>query len=233
MWAGTRRLVRLAMPAPARQVDSLLDTPTRTAMSRSPLQTKVDWYHDIIGCALDDLIARAGGPAWNETDFQRLVDAVRDGFHDTLAVAAAGAARLVERHATILRRLDQLVAAPVAPAVADVREQLARLVYPGLLVGVGLSRLDDLDRYLRAMEWRLTRLPDHVRRDAELMARCRQLEAEYDDLVRTVAPGPDVDALAWALEELRVSSFAQQLRTPVPVSEKRIRKEIHRLARGL
>ncbi len=53
------------------------------------------------------------------------------------------------------------------------------------------------------------------------------------DLVRTVAPSPDLDELAWTLEELRVSSFAQHLRTPVPVSEKRIRKEIHRLARGL
>lgn len=233
MWAGTRRLVRLAMPAPARQVDSLLDEPTKQAMSRSPLQGKVDWYHDIIDCALDHLIARAGGPAWTEADFQRLVDVVRDGFHDALVVVTSAASRLVARHAEIGRTLDQLVAAPLAPAVADVREQLGRLAYPGMLVGVGLQRLDDVDRYLRAIEWRLSRLPENVRRDAELMARCRQVEAEYDDLVRTVAPSPDLDELAWTLEELRVSSFAQHLRTPVPVSEKRIRKEIHRLARGL
>ena len=233
MRGGTRRLVRLAMPAPARQVDALLDEGTKVAMSRSLVQTKVDWYHDVIGCALDHLIARAGGPAWDGTAFQRLVDAVRDGFHEALVAVTAAATGLVERHAAILRTLDQLVAPPVAPAVADVREQLGRLVYPGVLVGVGLSRLDDLDRYLRAIEWRLSRLPENVRRDAELMARCRRLEAEYDDLARTVPSSPALEDLAWTLEELRVSSFAQQLRTPVPVSEKRIRKEIHRLARGL
>ena len=233
MWAGTRRLVRLAMPAPARQVDSLLDERTKTAMARSPVQGKADWYQDVIGCALDHLIAEGGGPAWDEAAFRRLVDTAKDGFHDSLVVVSGAATKLVAQHAAILRRLDQLVAAPLAPAVADVREQLGRLVYPGVLVGVGMARLDDLDRYLRAIEWRLSRLSEHVRRDAELMARCRQLEAEYDDLVKTVPPSADLDDLAWALEELRVSSFAQHLRTPIPVSEKRIRKEIHRLARGL
>jgi ATP-dependent helicase HrpA len=233
MRAGTRRLVRLAMPAPARQVDALLTEGTKKAMMRSLVQSKADWYQDIIGCALDHLIAQAGGPAWDAAAFGRLVDTARDGFHDALVVVAGAATGLVERHATILRTLDRLVAAPAAPAVADVSEQLGRLLYPGVLVGVGLGRLADLDRYLRAIEWRLSRLSDHVRRDAELMARCRQLEAEYEDLVRTVAPSADVEELAWLLEELRVSSFAQHLRTAVPVSEKRIRKEMLRLARGL
>ncbi len=233
MWAGTRRLVRLAMPAPARQVDSLLDERTKKAMAQSPVQAKVDWYHDIIGCALDHLIAGAGGPAWTESGFDRLVDTVRDGFHETLVAVTAAATEIVASHSTIRRSLDQLVTPPLAPAVADVREQLGRLVYAGFLTGVGVGRLGDVGRYLRAIEWRLARLPDNTRRDGELMARCRQLESEYEDLARTVSPSADLDALAWTLEEFRVSSFAQQLRTPIPVSEKRIRKEIHRLARGL
>ncbi len=233
MWAGTRRLVRLALPAPARQVDALLDARTKRAMSQSTVQSKVDWYNDIIGCALDHLIARAGGPAWTAAEFERLVDAVRDEFHDTLVTVTAAATELIARHAAIRRTLDQLVAPPVAPAVADVRQHLDRLVYGGFLTGVGFARLDDVDRYLRAIEWRLSRLSDNTRRDAELMVRCRKLESEYEDLVRTVAPSAELEALAWTLEEFRVSSFAQQLRTPFPVSEKRIRKEIHRLARGL
>ncbi|MHB1139519.1 MAG: DUF3418 domain-containing protein, partial [Microthrixaceae bacterium] len=237
MWAGTRRLVRLAMPAPARQVDSLLDQRTKQAMARSEVQPKVDWYNDIIGCSLDHLIGEAGGPAWTGAAFDELVLAVKDGLHEALATAADAAAVLLARHTTILRTLDRLVAppvaAPVAAAVEDVREQLDRLVYEGVLTGVGFDRLDDLDRYLRAIDRRLVTLPDNPRRDAELMERCRRIEVEYEHLAETVSPSPDLEALAWALEELRVSSFAQQLRTPVPVSEKRIRKEIHRLARGM
>ncbi len=233
MWAGTRRLVRLALPAPARQVDSLLDDRTKKAMAASPVQSKVDWYQDVIGAALDHLIATHGGPAWEATGFDRLVAGATDGFHETLAVVAASATRLIALHTAIRRRLDQLVAAPLAPAVADVRAQLDRLVYPGMLTGVGFDRLDDVERYLRAIDWRLDRLADHLRRDAELMARCRRLEAEFDDLTRTVSASAELESLSWSLEELRVSSFAQHLRTRVPVSEKRIRNEIHRLARGL
>ena len=233
MWAGTRRLVRLALPAPARQVDSLLDERTKEAMAQSPVQPKVDWYQDIIRCALDHLIAQAGGPVWEATGFDRLVGAVRDGFHEALATVTDAAATLIGLHTGIRRSLDRLVAAPLTPAVADVRQHVDRLVYPGFLTGVGFDRLDDVERYLRAIEWRLTKAPDNPRRDAELMDRCRRLEDEYEDLARTVSPSPDLEALAWTLEEFRVSSFAQQLRTRIPVSEKRIRKEIHRLARGL
>jgi ATP-dependent helicase HrpA len=233
MWAGTRRLVRLAMPAPARQLDRLLDQDTRAAMARSTVQSKVDWYNDVIGCALDHLIAGAGGPAWDAAAFDRLVEAVRDGFHDTLGQVAASAAGLIARHTAIRRRSDELVAAPLVPAIADVRQHLDRLVYRGVLTGVGFSRLDDVDRYLRAIERRLAVLPDRPQRDAELMARCRGVEAEYDDLAATVSPSAELESLAWALEELRVSSFAQQLRTPAPVSEQRIRKEIQRIARGM
>ena len=233
MWEGTRRLVRLALPAPARQVDALLDAPTRTAMANSPLQSKVDWYNDIISCALDHLIATAGGPVWTEAAFAPILATARDGFHDDLTTVCGAASGLIARHTTIRRALDRLTAPSLEPAVTDLREHLDRLVYPGVLTGVGFDRLADVDRYLRAIEWRLSRLPERVRRDAELMERCRRLEADYDDLRRTAVPGPDLDAIAWALEEFRVSSFAQQLRTPVPVSEKRIRKEIHRLHRGL
>ncbi|MBX7068743.1 MAG: ATP-dependent RNA helicase HrpA [Microthrixaceae bacterium] len=233
MWAGTRRLVRLAMPAPARQVDALLDERTKRAMSTAAIQPKVDWYHDIIGCSLDHLVGSAGGPAWNEADFSTLVVGVRDGLHATLSIVVAAATKLVTTHASITATLDRYTADALAPSVADAREHLDRLAYEGVLTGVGFERLADLDRYLRGIERRLASLPDNVRRDVDLMARCRRIEAEYDDLAEVVSPSADLEALAWQLEELRVSLFAQQLRTPTPVSEKRIRNEIHRLARGL
>src|SRR5690606_30760605 len=104
----------------------------------------------------------------SEAAFAPVVDIVRDGFHDDLVTVTGAAGSLIERHAVIRRTLDRLVAASVAPAVADVGEQLDRLVYPGVLTGVGFDRLDDLGRYLRAIEWRLSRLNENARRDAEL-----------------------------------------------------------------
>ncbi len=232
MWAGTRRLVRLAMVAPARHVDSLLDATTKSSMARGSVQSKVDWYNDIIGCALDHLVGEAGGPAWTAAGFDRLAESARSGFDDTLAIVAQRATRLLGRSVDIGNTLEQLSAAPFADAVNDVQEQLSRLMYPGLLTGVGFGRLADMDRYLHAIELRLSSLPNDVRRDAELMGRCRLVESDFDALARSVAPSRDLEQLAWALEELRVSLFAQQLRTPVRVSEKRIRSDIGRIARG-
>ena len=232
-WAGTRRLMRLAMAAPARQVDSLLSGSTKAAIADGRWQSKVDWYNDIIGATLDHLIAEAGGPVWTEAGFDRLIAAGRDRFGDTLASVTATASSMVSTLVTVQRQLAKITAPPFQPAVVDVRAHLERLVYPGFVGGVGFERLDDIDRYLRAIERRLLNLANNHGRDTELMARCRRLEAEFDDLIATVTPSAAVEELAWMLEEFRVSSFAQQLRTPVPVSEKRIRTEMSRLARGL
>ena len=165
--------------------------------------------------------------------FDRLVDHAKAGLHDALTTVAAAATRLVALHTSTTRTLARLGAEHLAAAAGDAREHLDRLVYEGVLTGVGYDKLPDIDRYLRALERRLANLPDNPRRDAELMAISRRLDAEYDRLAETVSHSDELEALAWQLEEFRVSSFAQQLRTPTPVSEKRIRTEIHRLARGL
>ncbi|HPB46239.1 MAG TPA: DUF3418 domain-containing protein, partial [Microthrixaceae bacterium] len=233
MWEGTRRLLRLQMPSPARQVDSLLDERTKSLMTTGAIASKVEWYNDIIATTLDRLLADAGGPAWNEPAWARLVADARNGFHDALVLSCAAASRIIAAHRDIRAAMASSVSEAVDPAMVDIAEQLDRLLYPGVLTAVGYDRLDDIERYLRAVLRRLDALPNNVRRDAELMQRCRALESDYDSLLATVPMSDDVEAVGWMLEEFRVSSFAQQLRTSVPVSEKRIRNEIHRLARGL
>ena len=233
MWEGTRRLLRLQMPSPARQVDSLLDERTKSLMTTGAIASKVEWYNDIIATTLDRLLADAGGPAWNEPAWARLVADARNGFHDALVLSCAAASRIIAAHRDIRAAMASSVSEALDPAMVDIAEQLDRLLYPGVLTAVGYDRLDDIERYLRAVLRRLDALPNNVRRDAELMQRCRALESDYDSLLATVPMSDDVEAVGWMLEEFRVSSFAQQLRTSVPVSEKRIRNEIHRLARGL
>jgi len=235
-WAGVRRLIRLAMPAPARQVDALLDQRTKQLMAVSPVQAKVDWYHDIIDASLDHLLAEAGGPTWTLAAFEQRVGRVRDGLAETLAATAAAAAELVGVHAVVLGALDRLAAGPAAEAVADsiadVREQLDRLLYPGVLVGAGADRIGDLVRYLRAAEHRVAQLPGDLRRDRDRMAAVRALEAEFDRIAPTALDVEGVEALVWQLEELRVGTFAQRVGTAGKVSETRIRNELLRLARG-
>jgi len=117
---------------------------------------------------------------------------------------------------------------------ADIEAQRDALVYDGFVSGVGRQRLPDLVRYLRAIDMRLDKQPDAPGRDRQHMATVHRVQAAYNHLLDSLAPGAADDRvldIAWMIEELRVSLFAQPLGTPRPVSEKRILQAIAAAAR--
>ncbi|MFS8483117.1 MAG: DUF3418 domain-containing protein, partial [Acidimicrobiia bacterium] len=131
-------------------------------------------------------------------------------------------------------RLDEVRAPVLAPAVADMREQLHRLVRPGFVRAAGLARLADIGRYLEGIRVRLDKLGERAARDREAMAGVRELEAAYAAAVDALPPArrrdPAVVQVRWDLEELRISLFAQVLGTARPVSERRIRRALAEIA---
>jgi ATP-dependent helicase HrpA len=128
------------------------------------------------------------------------------------------------------------VALPAAPpstqaeAVADIRAQLDRLLPQGFVTSTGASRLGDLSRYLTAIGRRYERLPRDAAGDRDRMQRVHAVEGAYDELRQALSPAraaaDDVRDIAWMIEELRVSLWAQQLGTAQPVSEQRIYRAI-------
>jgi ATP-dependent helicase HrpA len=121
--------------------------------------------------------------------------------------------------------------------VSDLRGQLAELVFPGFMARHPANRLIHLPRYLKAMELRLNKLSAQTARDlgsmnemAKLLAAWRQRRDRLTAQGRMSADAgggniePEMDDFRWRLEELRVSLFAQELKTPEPVSVKRLEK---------
>jgi ATP-dependent helicase HrpA len=109
----------------------------------------------------------------------------------------------------------------------DLREQLEALVHPGFVREVEKSRLAHFPRYLKAMRLRAERLRQDAARDQARMLTVRGYWREYLKLKAT--RGGEAAALAelrWLIEELRVSLFAQELKTAEPVSPKRLGKII-------
>lgn len=110
----------------------------------------------------------------------------------------------------------------------DVEAQLAELVYPGFLQRTGVVRFGDLARYLQAAAMRLDRLGGRDAKDRELCEKLSTLQRPLHDLLykypHALFCDPHVRAFRWLLEELRVSLFAQQLKTSVPVSIQRVSK---------
>jgi ATP-dependent helicase HrpA len=111
-------------------------------------------------------------------------------------------------------------------AVADCAQQLQRLVGKRFVLETPYTQLQHFTRYLKAVVLRLDKLREDPVRDASKMAELKPWEQKYWRLVAERKGVTDERMLAyrWLLEELRVSFFAQELRTPQPVSIKRLEK---------
>jgi ATP-dependent helicase HrpA len=227
MWEATRRLLTLNLPGAARLGKTAADAEARRLLKLTgPYADTAEWIDDCLTCAIDEVLAAAGGPVWDGIGFDRLLRRVRDELADRLAEIAAGSIRVLSGLRQVELRVAALGAPVFADAVADVAEQVHRLIYPGFVAAVGGRRLGDVERYLDAIVIRLDGLADHPERDRRAMAEIRTLEAEHDRLVDTMGATVALIDAGWLLQELRVSLFAQQLGTKTPVSPQRVRRAL-------
>ncbi|MEX0658977.1 MAG: ATP-dependent RNA helicase HrpA [Egibacteraceae bacterium] len=232
MWQGTRRLLLLELPPPARAVAAHLDRRAKLALTRSPHASVSALLDDCAGCSVDALMADHGGPAWDDEAYAKLRAAVAGALDgDVLEVVCAVQGILVAA-GDAERALAAVSSAALAPAAADARAQLGAMIYPGFVTATGRRRLPDVERYVRAIAWRVGRLGRNVDQDADRMARVAEVAQAYAALRARAEADPDAAAeIRWMIEELRVSLFAQPLGTRHRVSEQRILRAIDEAAR--
>lgn len=150
-------------------------------------------------------------------------------------LAAAGeeivatVAETLELYHDVNNKLSRDFPPMLLPAAGDLREQLGRLVHRGFVARTPTRWLRHLPRYLKAMQVRLNRLFNAgLARDAAAAQQLAPLwrafvEREQVHKARGVYD-PAMEQFRWMLEELRVSLFAQDLKTSVPASVKRLEK---------
>ncbi|MGH3252955.1 MAG: DUF3418 domain-containing protein, partial [Trebonia sp.] len=233
MRAGTRRLVLLAVKSPANDVAKRLTTAQKLVLTDNPHGSVPALFTDCVGCAVDDLITQAGGPAWDAEGFGRIVEHVRPSLHAATYEVVTWAEEILRGAHEARTRLDTLRSPALEPAAADIRSQLDRLIRPGFLTTDGGSRLPALARYVKAIGRRLDKLTENAGRDAQQMAVVHRVQDAFAHvLIALPSEARSSDAareIRWQIEELRVSLFAQTMGTPMPVSERRIMTSIERL----
>ncbi|GEL25597.1 ATP-dependent helicase [Pseudonocardia sulfidoxydans NBRC 16205] len=227
---GLRRLLLSETPSPVKQVVRDLDNATKLALSRNPHGSVPTLLDDCVTAAADHLIARAGGPAFDQAAYLRLRTILRSHLAGT-TVKTLEAVRVVLDH---WHRVQALLADMTAPAlragVADVRAQLDTITGPGFVTAAGPSKLADVARYVHGVEIRLEKLRVDPARDAAWTAEVRVVADEYDaDLAALpdgTDPPPGLREVGWMIEELRISLYAHPMRTRHPVSIKRIQRAL-------
>jgi len=142
---------------------------------------------------------------------------------------------IAEQYQQVSARLST-VKGPLARPAADIRAQLSRLVRKGFFSSTPWERLAQLPRYLEAMQVRLDKYGNNPERDAKHTESIAQLTKRLDERLeqqrKAGVRDPRIEEFRWHLEELRVSLFAQELKTPYPVSYKRLEKIWQALVRS-
>ncbi|ODV14264.1 MAG: ATP-dependent RNA helicase HrpA [Rubrivivax sp. SCN 70-15] len=222
--AGLRRLVALQIREPLKYLEkSIAELPKMAAAYMALGGGAEELRTQIVDLALDRAFLAAPLPG-DAAAFRRRIDEGRTRLNLIAQEVARLAGVILAEHAAALRKLKD--SRPAKEVADDVAQQLQRLMPKNFLLATDWAALQHFPRYLKAVVMRLDKWRADPARDAARLAELRPLEQRWLRRLAELkgAPHARLDEYRWLLEELRVSLFAQELRTPQPVSAKRLAK---------
>src|SRR5690606_28180697 len=148
---GLRRLLALQLPRPARTMQRRMDARVLLGLATAPHGSVTAAIDDGLDAVLDALILEAGGVVWDVEGFDRLLAIVRDRWVEDLATVVAAMADSIRRADRLGERLARPAPEEWGPALDDITEQVAGLVYAGMAVTAGADRIAHVPRYLEAV----------------------------------------------------------------------------------
>jgi ATP-dependent helicase HrpA len=221
--AGLRRLFAIVLREPLKWLEKNLPDAQRLAVLHMPFGTAEDLRRDLVAAVLERACLGEPLPTDRAAFEARAAEA-----RPRLALIGQELARtlavLLAEHATVQKKLAAARGFP--QAAADLAQQLAALLPRGFVVDTDPARLPHVARYLKAASTRLDKLRADPARDAHKLAEIAPMLQNFSRAQAALKGrrDPRLEDFRWLLEELRVSLFAQELRTPVPVSVKRLEK---------
>ncbi|MCA1861015.1 ATP-dependent RNA helicase HrpA [Janthinobacterium sp. HSC-3S05] len=220
---GLRRLFALQMKEQIKYVEKSIPGLQQMGMQFMALGSQEELREQIINKALD--IACLQDPL--PLDAASFAKRQAEG-KSRLVLLVNEIARLLSQVLTEFHGLPKRLQNIPAAAATDIQSQLQGLVHKRFLMENEYSQLAHFPRYLKAINVRLEKLRADPARDTKLMAEWQSAAAPYLRQAKDRQAGKNTDPklvdFRWMLEELRVSLFAQELRTPMPVSAKRLQK---------
>ena len=221
--AGLRRLFALQLKDALKYLEKNIPDLQKMAVAYMPLGTAEELRAQIVEVALERAFLQEPLPA-DLAAFERRVEEGRGRLTLIANEIARLAGTILGEYTLAARKIKDTKVQP--EATADAAQQLQRLVGKRFVAQTPWPRLAHFARYLKGISLRLDKLRADPGRDTQRLAELRPQEQRYWRLVaeRKGAVDERMDEFRWLLEELRVSFFAQELRTPQPVSVKRLDK---------
>jgi len=224
--AGLRRLFMLQLKEQARYVEKNLPGMQAMALLFTAFGGADELRTQLLAAAFDRACMQDPLPR-TRAEFDRRCDEGRS----RVTLLAQEISRLVgtilSERSGIQKKLQQMAKVFPAPC-RDVQENVDHLLSKGFIELTPYERLQHFPRYLKAAGLRLDKLRADPQRDArpaaELAPLLAQWQREHLKQAKSGESDSRLEQFRWLLEELRVQLFAQELKTPVPVSVKRLTK---------
>jgi ATP-dependent helicase HrpA len=222
--AGLRRLVALLLKEPLKYLEKNIPDLQPMAVAYMSLGTAEELRDQIVAVALERAFLVDPLPT-DEFAFKARVEEGRARLNLIAQEVARLSYTVLLEYQGALRKLKDTRSA-TKEVVDDIQAQLQRLCPKRFVLQTPWVQLQHYPRYLKAITLRLDKFRADAARDAKLLAELRPLEQRWQRRVAELKGSADarLDDFRWQLEELRVSLFAQELRTPQPVSVKRLEK---------
>ena len=221
--AGLRRLVALQIREPLKYLEKNIPDLQKMAMAFMPLGTADELREQVIDVALDRAYLADPLPT-DAASFKARVEEGRTRLNLIAQEVARLAGTVLTEYAAAARKLKD--AKPPKDVAEDIAAQLQRLMPKRFVASTPYPQLQHFPRYLKGITLRLDKLKVDPARDAQRLAELRPLDQRHTRRLAELKGTHDarLDEFRWLLEELRISLFAQELRTPQPVSVKRLEK---------
>ncbi|MGB7481252.1 MAG: DUF3418 domain-containing protein, partial [Burkholderiaceae bacterium] len=218
---GLRRLFALQLKEQLKFLEKNIPGLQQMGMQFMALGSQEELRQQIIEAGLERACLQAPLPAGAE-EFSRRRDEGKARLNLLVNEIARLAAQILAEYHALPKKLQGAKAHP--HSMADMQAQLQALVGKRFVADNDYAQLAHFPRYLKAIGVRLEKLRADPARDARLMAEWQQVAAPWQRAQKDRRGDPKMAEFRWLLEELRVSLFAQELRTPMPVSVKRLQK---------
>lgn len=229
---GLRRLVMLALPDKLKYLAKNLPNLKQSCLYYAPVGRCEELQQALVARVIDEAFF-AGDVPRTDSEYQQCMER---GKQNLLVVGNELALLLHEilaEYHNLNKRLKGRLSPAWLNAVADIRQQMQHLIYPEFIQRTPLVWLREYPRYIKAAQLRLDKLTGGLERDRLAMLQLQELWQAYEKRSAAQAKHQisdvELETYRWMLEELRVSLFAQGLKTKVSVSVKRLQEQLKRV----
>jgi len=224
-WAGLRQLFMMSLSQPLRHLKSTLPNIQQLCIKYASIGNCEALKTQIIHRLIDQLFTQQ--LPTSSASFKHVVDENRANMDSALTLLLKNLTEILNSYHSLHKQL-KTPSLLWLDAMSDIQDQLNHLLHRDFILNTPEQILRDYPRYLKAIEKRLDKIQSNPQRERKLRLEISSLWADYKKRANVLNKqnrhSSQLEEYRWLLEEYRISLFAQEIKTRVPVSEKRLKK---------